>query len=85
MTTPAAPSTPADLAHHVIGEFLGLAAHLPCLPGWTWSVSEYAEYHRACQDGTPTMHLEFKADDHVEFIYLIGRHDLDTRTPEVES
>lgn len=85
MTTPAAPSTPADLGKHVVSEFLGLAAHLPCLPGWTWTVGEAAAYHRACQDGTPTMSLEFAANDHVEFIYLIGRHDLDTSSGGDES
>lgn len=68
--------TAPTLGDQIRTEFLTTAEEFPCLPGWSWTVGDYAAYHRACQDGTPTLHLEFKADDDVEFVFLIGRHDL---------
>ncbi|QGJ87296.1 hypothetical protein SEA_KAPPAFARMDELTA_51 [Gordonia phage KappaFarmDelta] len=68
--------TAPTIAEQIRVDFLASAETLPCPDGWTWTVGDYAAYHRACQDGTPTLHLEFKADDDVEFVFLIGRHDL---------
>lgn len=57
-------------------EFVVLAETLPCQDGWEWAVVEYRRYHRACQDGVPTLHLEHKVDDEVTMVYLVGVADL---------
>ncbi|QWY84319.1 hypothetical protein SEA_JALAMMAH_53 [Gordonia phage Jalammah] len=67
----------APVGERIRTDFLTQAEVLPCPEGWSWTVVEYPAYHRACQDGIPTLHLEYGCDDDVEFVYLVGRHDLE--------
>ncbi|QMU19043.1 hypothetical protein [Gordonia rubripertincta] len=71
----------APVGERIRTEFLVAAETMPCPDGWSWTVVDHAAYYRACQDGIPTLHLEFGHDDAVEFVYLVGRHDLDEVTP----
>ncbi|QDF17495.1 hypothetical protein SEA_PHROSTEDPHLAKE_51 [Gordonia phage PhrostedPhlake] len=68
----------APVGQRIRTDFLTQAEVLPCPEGWSWTVVDYPAYHRACQDGIPTLHLEYGCDDDVEFVYLVGRHDLAT-------
>lgn len=75
MTAPTTTNSP-EIAE-IRDRMVTLAVHMPCHPGWSWSVTEdYRRFRRAQQDGTPVMRLEYEVDDENVSIYLVGVHDL---------
>lgn len=64
----------AGPAAEIHDRFIAQVAHWPCADGWVWSSADCRRYHRAKQDGIPTLSLEYSVDDDVLQLYFVGVH-----------
>ena len=72
MTTAPVPVTEAQI--------LDAVETFPAPAGFSWAVVNDRLYCQACKDGLPTLYLEYKSDDDIVMVYLVGQHEI---APEV--
>ncbi len=63
-----------DMAVQVQTEFIRSAVPLiPAPEGCVWHSVGHMAYHKAEQDGVPTIEFMFHNDDAIAVVYLVGR------------